>query len=97
MSSWDSPFRDPIPLPGGGELRSLSDARAYILQLPEEIAKTPAWQTAAEALLVTVEHKGPVDFARMGLMVALYPRGEAVYDPNFKEPHWGRRKLKRDQ
>ncbi|MCD0416051.1 hypothetical protein LOC51_02385 [Rubrivivax sp. JA1024] len=54
-------------------------------------------QTAAEALLVTVNRKGPTDFARTGLMVALYPRGERVYDPNIKEPHWGRRKLKRDQ
>ncbi len=77
-------------------MRTLGDARQYILSLPEEAAQADAWQTAIEALLAVVNHKGPTDFARMGMMVALYPRGEPVYDTSRKEPHWGRRKLKRD-
>ncbi len=96
MSSWEASFRDPIPLPDGKALRTLGEARQYILALPETTAQTAAWQAAIEALLVVVEHKGPTDFARMGIMVALYPRGEPTYDPSRKDPHWGRRKLKRD-
>ena len=36
-------------------------------------------------------------FARIGMMQALYPRGERVFNPDRKDHHWGKRKLKRDQ
>ncbi|WP_234713351.1 hypothetical protein [Rhodopseudomonas palustris] len=83
-------------MPAGKPLRTLADARRYILALPEATAQTTAWQAAIEALLVVVEHNGPTDFARMGIMAALNPKGSPVYDPRRKDPHWGRRKLKRD-
>lgn len=97
MRSWRATFRDPIPLPSGGALRTLADARRHILALPEETARTAAWQAAIEALLVVVNHNGPTDFARMGMMAALYPPGAPVYDTSRKDPRWGRRKLKRDR
>jgi hypothetical protein len=40
---------------------------------------------------------GPIDFARIGLMQALHPKGEPVYHSRSKDPHWGRRKLVRDR
>jgi hypothetical protein len=32
-----------------------------------------------------------------GMMLALYPRGERVFNPDRRDPHWGKRKLKRDE
>jgi hypothetical protein len=86
-----------IPLPEGGELTTLDDARAYILDLPKEAQQLTIWQNATEALLLVGQHGGPEMFARIGLMQALYPKGEPVFDTSRKEHHWGRRKLARDR
>jgi hypothetical protein len=94
---WHAPFADPVPLPDGGSLRTLSDARAFILKLPKDLAASPAWLTATEALMLAAEG-GPVDFARIGLMQALHPKGEPVYHSRSKDPVWrNRRRLKRDE
>jgi hypothetical protein len=95
--SWSKRFHAPIPLPDGSALDTLDAARAYILELPAATQKTEPWQMATEALILTAEADGPADFARMGLMQALFPRGEPVFDTTRKDPRWGRRKLARDR
>jgi hypothetical protein len=50
-----------------------------------------------QALLLVVEQNGPTMFARIGMMQALHRNVERVFNPDRKEPHWGQRKLKRDQ
>lgn len=72
LSCGMNPWNRTIPLPGGGALRTLAEARAYILALPKRVHRANYWQTAIGALLVTVEHKGPTDFARIGIMKALH-------------------------
>ncbi len=94
--SWSAELIPPIPLPNGGALHTLHQARDYALKLPEMVAATAAWQTAIEALLLVGEGNGPVDFARIGLMQALYPK-KPLYDRSRKDPHWGRQKLARDR
>jgi hypothetical protein len=94
---WSTPFDDPIPLPGGGELVTLKDAGEYIQSLSKAKQNTAPWQAAAEALLVVINQNGPTMYARIGMMQALYPRGERVFNPDRKDHHWGKRKLKRDQ
>lgn len=94
---WSRLFEDPIPLPDGGELRTLRDAGNYIQSLSKAEQERQAWQTATEALLLVLNQNGPTMFARIGMMLALYPRGEQVFDPDAKKHHWGKRKLKRDQ
>ncbi len=42
------------------------------------------------------EHGGPVEFARIATLQALNRRVERTFNPARKDPHWGRRKLKRD-
>ncbi|WMT79351.1 hypothetical protein [Bradyrhizobium sp. Ash2021] len=59
--------------------------------------KTEPWQTATQALLVVVNGNGDPMLAQIGMMLALYPPGEKVFDKSRKDPHWGKRKLKRDQ
>jgi hypothetical protein len=40
---------------------------------------------------------GPTIFARIGVMRALNRHVERVFNPNRKDPRWGRRKLKREE
>jgi hypothetical protein len=95
--SWKSRFTEPVPLPDGGSLHTLSDARAFILKLPRATADSPAWHTAIETLMLAAEG-GPIDFARIAMMQALHPKGEPVYHSRSKDPVWrNRRRLKRDE
>lgn len=49
--SWDTPFPEPIPVPGGDVLLSLRDAGVLIQRLPTAEALKPAWQNAMQALM----------------------------------------------
>jgi hypothetical protein len=72
--SWSKRFVPAIPLPTGGELQTLHDARAYILDLPEATQQMPRWQAAIEALLLVADAEdGPEMWVRIGMMRALYP------------------------
>jgi hypothetical protein len=91
------PFDDPIPLPRGRQLVTLKDAGAYITERPKAEHGAPEWQAAAEALILVAERGGPTMFARIGIMRALNRHVERVFNPDRKEPHWGKRKLARDR
>ena len=54
------------------------------------------WQAAMEALILVATLGGPTMFARIGVMRALNRHVERVFNPDRKDPHWGRRKLARD-
>ena len=82
---------------GPDELLTLKDAGEYIQSLLKATQKERPWQNATEAVLLVVNQNGPTMFARIGVMQALYPRGERVFDRDRKDPHWGKRKLKRDR
>ncbi|WMT71083.1 hypothetical protein [Bradyrhizobium sp. Ash2021] len=96
-SGWGREFEEPIPLPDGRRLVTLQDAGEYIQSLPKATQNTAPWRNATEALLVVVNQNGPTMFARIAMMQALYPAGERVFNPDRKETHWGKRKLKRDR
>jgi hypothetical protein len=53
--SWDQRFDRPVVLPDGKTLRTLEDARQYILTLPRSEHDSTAWQVAIEALLLAAE------------------------------------------
>jgi hypothetical protein len=91
------PFDDPIPLPRGRQLVTLEDAAKYIQKLPKAEQQLAEWQTAVEAMLLVVEHNGPTMMAHIGIMRALNRHVERVFNPDRKDMHWGKRKLKRDQ
>jgi hypothetical protein len=50
-----------------------------------------------KALLLVAELGGPTMFARIGVMRALNRHVERVFNPDRKDPHWGKRKLARDR
>ena len=68
---WSRDFDDPIPLPEGGELRTLRDAGNFIAKLPNRGA--PAWLAAIQALMLAVKNGGDTMLPRIGIMRALYP------------------------
>ena len=93
---WQRKFEDPIPLPDGRQLITLGDAADYITSLPKKESDLLEWQTAIEVLML-VSRSGPTMMARIGLMKALNRHVERVFNPERKDTHWGKRKLKRDQ
>jgi hypothetical protein len=94
---WSTPFDDPIPLPRGRQLVTLEDAGNFITKLPKAEHAAPEWQAAMEALILVAMRGGPTMLARIGVMKALNRHVERVFNPDRKETHWGKRKLKRDE
>jgi hypothetical protein len=47
---WSRPFDEPIPLPDGGELRTLLDAGRYVDALPPSMHEREEWQMVMEVL-----------------------------------------------
>ena len=76
---------------------TLKDAADYITRLPEKEQHHSTWQAAVKALILVAENNGPTMFARIGVMQALNRHHVREFNPKHKEPHWGKRKLKRDQ
>jgi hypothetical protein len=95
--TWSAAFNVPIVLPDGREIATLLDAGEYITSLPRKEHSSPEWQAAMEALILVAEGGGPTMFARISIMRALNRHHVPEFNPKGKEPHWGRRKLKRDQ
>jgi hypothetical protein len=91
--SWDSRFAEPIVLPDGAKLASLRESIAHLVKaIPAAERRLPAVLTAAEMLTAAAEDRGPVEFARIATLRALNAHSERVFDPDRKDPHWGRRR-----
>jgi hypothetical protein len=96
-SGWQRHFDEPIPLPDGRTLVTLRDAATFITALPKKEAAEPEWQAAIEALMLVVEQNGPTMFTQIGVLRALNRGHIREFNSSRKDPHWGRRKLKREQ
>jgi hypothetical protein len=96
-TGWQRRFDEPIPLPNGRQLLILRDAATYTTGLPKKESALPEWQAAIEALILVADLGGPTMFARIGAMKALNRGRVSEFNPDRKDHHWGRRKLKRDQ
>ena len=75
---------------------TLRDAADYITSLPKKESDLPEWQTAIEVLMLCSRGGDPM-LARIGVMKALNRHVERVFNPDRKDTHWGKRKLKRDR
>lgn len=69
--AWQRRFEDPIPLPKGKPLVTLRDAGDYIAGLSAKAQRAAHWQTAAEAVLMAAQGRGPLMHARIAMMKAL--------------------------
>ena len=95
--SWERSFDQPVPLPSGPPARTLRDAANYIKKLPKSEHDTPEWRLAIQMLIDAAEDRGPMLFAKMGILRAINGDIERVFTPDSKDHHWGRRKLSRDR
>jgi hypothetical protein len=68
---WSHPFDEPIPLPDGGELRTLFDVGRYVDALPRSMHEREEWQMVMEVLLSAVEGREPVRLVHIALTLAL--------------------------
>jgi hypothetical protein len=94
---WSRAFEDPINLLSHRQLTTLEDAAGYIMKLPTSEQNLEVWQAATEALIMAAEGRGPLMHARVGVLRALNRHVERVFNPDRKDTHWGKRKLKRDE
>jgi len=94
---WQRRFDDPILLPDGRTLKTLRDAGTYITGLPAAEQKKTHWQTATRELLISAERNGIILMAQWALLQAIHHGKERVFNPERKDHHWGKRRLKRDE
>jgi hypothetical protein len=97
-SGWQRKFEEPIELPDGRKLKTLAEAMAWLAkEVPKSEHKTDKVQAAAQFVTRAAEHGGPLIFTQMGMLQAVHRHRERVFNPDRKDHHWGKRKLKRDQ
>ena len=69
--SWDRPVDQPLPLPGVAPARTLRDAASYVRKLPVAERDRLEWRLAIHMLIEAAEDRGPILFARMGMLRAI--------------------------
>jgi hypothetical protein len=65
--------------------------------IPKSEHKMHKVQAAAHCVTQAAEQGGPMIFAQMAMMRAIHRHREREFNPDRKDHHWGKRKLKRDQ
>jgi hypothetical protein len=96
--SWSLRFAEPIVLPDGAKLATLRESIAHLVKtVPADERGSPTVLTAAEMLTNAAEYGHPAEFARIATLQALNRHAVRGFNPDRKETHWERRKLKRDE
>jgi len=96
---WSKRFDPPIVLADGTTLRTLQEAVAHLAKtVPRADWEHPAVLTAA-SMLTAAADLGPawMFLARGATLRAIHRNEERVFNPGRKDPHWGKRKLKRER
>ena len=97
MKGWLTRFDEPIVLEDGTELATLRDAIQYLAEtVPKAERDHEKVLSAADHLTRSAEQGYPMFFARAATLQAIHRNRKRVFDPNRKDHHWGKRKLKRD-
>lgn len=95
---WHRRFDDPIETPDGTRLRTLREAVAYLAKtVPKSERDMQAVTTAAEMLTLAAERGLPTMMARIGVLQAIHRHKIRQFNPDRKDHHWGKRRLKRDE
>ena len=90
--SWDRPFAQPVPLPKGPPAQTLRDAADYIRTLPQPERERQEWRLAIQMLIDAAEDRGPMLFARMGIVRALETSIETTLDAEAQDRRQGKLK-----
>jgi hypothetical protein len=96
--SWSRRFDEPIVLQDGTTLRTLADAIQNLAKtVPKAEQNHEKVLVAADHLTRSAEQNYPLFFARAATLRAIHRNAERVFNPDRKDHHWGKRKLKRDE
>jgi hypothetical protein len=79
------------------DLVTLRDAADYVVKLPKAEQYLEEWQTAVAGLISVAKGRDLLMHRRVGVSVALNRHVERTFNPDRKDTHWGKRKLKRDE
>jgi hypothetical protein len=71
-------------LPGERPARTLRDAGNYIRELPQSERDTPEWRLAVQMLIDAAEDRGPLLFAKMGMVRAINRMAGRPFNPDPK-------------
>jgi hypothetical protein len=98
--NWKQRFDDTIETPDGRTLKTLDDARRYLVTfaVPRQPDKKAMLTLALRAVLGAANGTDLMMHARIA--VGRWVHRDAPpkeFDPDLKLPKWGKRKLKRDQ
>jgi hypothetical protein len=94
---WSKRFDEPIVLDDGTKLTTLRDAIHYLAKsVPKAERYHEKVLTASDHLTRSADQGYPVFFARAATLQAIHRNRERVFNPDRKDHHWGKRKLKRD-
>lgn len=84
--------------PDGKRLYTLKEEAAYLAKTVPKKERDIPTVTAAEMLTKAAEREiAWVFLARMATLQAIHRNAVRVFNPDRKETHWGKRKLKRDE
>jgi hypothetical protein len=98
LQGWSRRFDDPILLDDGTKLTTLREAIQYLARtVPKAEQNHEKVLIAADHLTRAAEQNYPMFFARAATLQAIHRHRERVINPDRKDHHWGKRKLKRDQ
>jgi hypothetical protein len=81
---WSARFQPPVEVPGGKPLKTLADARKFLLRLPQSERQSELAQIVIEALLMAAIGTGPLHHAQLS-MIELIHRRPASQPPPKKE------------
>jgi hypothetical protein len=98
--NWKRRFDDTIATPEGGTIKTLDDARAYLItfKVPRQPDKKLMLTNALRTVLGAAEGTDHIMHARIAVGRWVHRDDPPKqFDPDLKLPKWGKRKLKRDQ
>jgi hypothetical protein len=91
VKGWKRRFDEPIDLPEGGRIATLQEAIAYLANsIPVTEHSMKEVQAAAHCITDAAENDGPMLFARIGMMQAIYRHQPRTFDLTRKRPAAGK-------
>jgi hypothetical protein len=83
MSSWSAKLSKPVYPRECAPLYRLADARTYLAELPQEIARAPAWRETAALLTAAADAGSPaaIALATEALKLAVFREDHAELMP----------------
>jgi hypothetical protein len=85
---WSEPLTKQFISPKGQPIKTLADARAFLLTLPKSRHAEDDVQAAIEAVLMAAEGRGPVLHATAGIGRVINGRSGIELPKSSRRPSW---------